>query len=162
MTQQSSSILIFGTFIVMHSFAICSFRHWFWCGTLLALTPHIQNYMNLNRDSWGLVAHLLLSYTPNNNHKHSHSSLPISMLQTAHSPPHSIKLVSFIQQSHFSVKVSFINVSHMVFNGFFQGKIGNISHRGDFFMFIPHRKLDNFFYHTLSSSVLISHFVIGC
>jgi len=29
-----------------------------------------------------------------------------------------------------------------------EGKIGNISHRGDFFMFIPHRKLDNFFYHT--------------
>jgi hypothetical protein len=29
MTQQSSSILIFGTFIVTHSFAICSFRH---CG----------------------------------------------------------------------------------------------------------------------------------
>ena len=28
MTQQSSSILIFGTFIVTHSFAICSFRHW--------------------------------------------------------------------------------------------------------------------------------------
>jgi len=29
MTQQSSSILIFGTFIVTYSFAICSFRH---CG----------------------------------------------------------------------------------------------------------------------------------
>ena len=29
------------------------------------------------------------------------------------------------------------------------GKIGNISHRGDFFMFIPHHKLDRFFYHTL-------------
>jgi hypothetical protein len=42
------------------------------------------------------------------------------------------------------------------------GKIGNISHRGDFFMFIPHRRLNNFFYHTLNSSVLISHFVIGC
>ena len=25
------------------------------------------------------------------------------------------------------------------------GKIGNISHRGDFFMFIPHRRLDKFF-----------------
>ena len=28
MTQQSSSILFFGTFIVTHSFSICSFRHW--------------------------------------------------------------------------------------------------------------------------------------
>jgi len=45
---------------------------------------------------------------------------------------------------------------------FENGKIGNISHRGDFFMFIPHRRLDKFFYHTLNSSVLISHFVIGC
>jgi hypothetical protein len=42
------------------------------------------------------------------------------------------------------------------------GKIGNISHRGDFFMFIPHRRLNKFFYHTFNSSVLISHFVVGC
>ena len=62
MAKQSSSILIFGTFIMTHSFAICSFRHWFWCGTLLALTPHIQNYLHLNRDLWGLVVHLLFSY----------------------------------------------------------------------------------------------------
>jgi hypothetical protein len=32
-----------------------------------------------------------------------------------------------------------------------KGKIGNISHRGDFFMFIPHRRLDKFFYHTFNS-----------
>ena len=51
MTQQSSSILIFGTFIMTHSFAICSFCHSFLCQTLLALTPHIQNYLHLNRDS---------------------------------------------------------------------------------------------------------------
>ena len=42
------------------------------------------------------------------------------------------------------------------------GKIGNISHRGNSFMFILHRRLDKFFYHTLNLSVFISHFVISC
>jgi hypothetical protein len=60
--------------------------------------------------------HLLLSY-PCINHKHSHLTLPISMLQTA-TPPHSNKLASFIQQAHFPVKVSFINVSIMIFDSF--------------------------------------------
>jgi hypothetical protein len=38
-----------------------------------------------------------------------------------------------------------------VFFGIKKGKIGNISHRGDFFMFIPHRRLDKLFYHTFNS-----------
>ena len=90
MTQQSSSILIFGTFIVTHSFAICSFRHWIGsdaapCWHLLHTHTELGTNFHLNRDSLlGLVAHLLLSYT-HNNHKHSHSS-PISVLQTVPSP----------------------------------------------------------------------------
>ncbi len=43
-----------------------------------------------------------------------------------------------------------------------KGKIGNISHPGHVEIFRSHRKFTKFFYHTVNSSVLISHFVIGC
>ncbi len=69
------------------------------------LTPHVQCYIQ-QRFMGGAP-----SLTPTN-HKHSHLTLSISMIQTAPS----IKLASFIHQAHFPVKVSFINVSHMGFD----------------------------------------------
>ncbi len=74
------------------------------------LTPHIQNTSQQSSVRSGDAFSL-----PPTSTKHSHSTLPISMLQTA-PPCHSIKLASFINQAHFPVKVSFINVSHMGFD----------------------------------------------
>lgn len=89
MTQQSSSILFFGTFIVTHSFSICSFRHWIGsdaapCWHLLHTHTELGTNFHLNRDSLlGLVAHLLLSYAHNNHNYPIHHRSPCSKL----SPP---------------------------------------------------------------------------
>ena len=56
-----------------------------------------------------------------------------------------------------SLSLFFFGRDHAVRFLFFIGKIGNISHRGDLFMFLPHRKLDNFFITPNVAPVLIWH-----
>jgi len=41
--------------------------------------------------------------------------------------------------------------------GLINGEIGNMPHRGDFFMFIPHHKVDIFFITPNVAPVLIAH-----
>ena len=123
MTQQSSSILIFGTFIVTHSFAICSFRHWIgsdaapcWHSlhthTELPRLSSQQRFIIRTGGAPSLIVHPQQPQTL--------SFITDLRAPNCPLPPHSIKLASFIQQVHFSAKVSFINVLHTVFNGFFQ------------------------------------------
>ena len=115
MTQQSSSILIFGTFIVTHLFAICSFRHLFCCITFGELLTSQQRFMRF-------VVHHLLSY-----HTQTKTTttlyLPLHALQTVDPPPLTQLKLHRLSQAHFSVKVSYINVSHMRLYDFFNTQI---------------------------------------
>ena len=64
MTQQSSSILIFGTLIVTHLFAIWSFRHLFCCITLARYSTQYQlPRVGLRRDpecGWCTISYLIV------------------------------------------------------------------------------------------------------